>query len=104
MLIEIPENIDETLNDYYQPKGDDESDKPETPLKKCLTEYQLSLRREAFSEELVATCYDFYAEQHLNGEFDDTQSIRDWPVTFDVNDVPEIEERPLKDKPEIKHT
>ena len=56
-------------------------------------------RREQFSEELVAICYDFYHDQKEEEESDDTQSIRNWPPHFDVENVTELGEFELKPKP-----
>lgn len=59
-------------------------------------------RREQFSEELCAICYEYFKQQEDFDEEDsqyDTKSIRDWPSHFDIETVPIISETELKPKP-----
>lgn len=101
LMIEVPENAGEILyEDYVDVNGSDDETEP-SPLQVQMNEKIMEKRKSVFSEELVATCYDFYAEHYLDGE-DDTQSIYKWPSHFDIDSVPEVNERFLKDKPEIK--
>jgi hypothetical protein len=100
LMIDVPADIEAVLQDEAPNASDDEREVEPYPY--ALSEQLLRRRRDAFSDELVATCYDYYADNHSIGEEDDAQSIRGWPVDFDVNEVPEILEHPLKEKPEVK--
>lgn len=103
-MIEIPENIEEILHEDYQPPNESDEEEEVGPYQLPMNERLLERRRKQFSEELVATCYDYYAEQNPEKAYDDTQSIYKWPSNFDIDTVPEVAEHPLRERPEIKVT
>ena len=60
LMIEVPKEIDEILLTGMRPELNGEVEAEEQAYAGHLNEEQMKKRREQFSEELVAICYDFY--------------------------------------------
>lgn len=101
LYIEVPAEIIQILEGEHCLSKESEKAYPYP-----LDESTLQARRLQFNQELSAMCYEYFqAQQYEQDDAScyDTQSIQNWPDFFNIEDVPQVVEAELKERPAIVH-